>query len=150
MGYKYLVRDDAGSNQDRVESVHNADPWVTPTGGDWANVGTTHREEDPPGGDVRFDLREDGAFRYGIVAGAWVDRTQAQKDADKLDTSKDRRMKQIVLFQEEIDTLDKAYFTANVVTEIKDRAAARKTACEAARDAHEANWETVWTPGTNP
>lgn len=146
MACKYLVRDSDGV----VEEVAHADPWATPES--WASrVGVTHSEVDPPAGEATKyspELFDGFALAWKIVAGAWVARTDGEKDPEKLSRGRAARLGEMVRCQLDLDALTALEGSSNPsVAAAATAAKVTPTACIAT---HEAEWDNIWVPGANP
>jgi hypothetical protein len=148
MPWKLYVRDDGGADQDVVEGMAFAEPWSTPP--HWSGVGTTHREESVPGGDIKSPLRKKGAFLWKVTAGAWVVRSEGEKASEELAQSRADRIGETCRLQSERDAfqslIDDPSTPAGMVTDLTTE----RDAIDAKIDSHQAEWDNVWTPGTNP
>jgi hypothetical protein len=145
VGVKYLKRD----SDDVVEQAHSAEPWATPDG--WVGlVGVTHSEVDPPGGEIKYtpELYDGFALAWKIVADAWVARSDTDKDPEKLANGRDARLAHMSRCQQEIDALTTLEGSSN--PDVAAAATAAKVDPTACISSHEAEWDNVWVPGTNP
>lgn len=153
--HKFLVRDSDG----RIETFHNMNaPWVNPGGGNWDNVGTTHSEAElgvdlihTGSGIYPTPLMNDlGGYEWKKVGTAFTARSQADKDPEELEESKKRRSMESCRLKRERAAAQAVIDDVGSPADMVTKATADRDAMDTKITSHQTNYETVWTPGTNP